>query len=364
MLGVGGGSSVSVHPDHAKVITMSILRKFGLGFAGLILSLAIGLFLASLSVTPTLLDREVVKGWFKDSSLYDNLQEQAVSATIDSLEEETALLNSETIAPALKAALTTDFIREQTEATLDSAYDWMSGYNSQPQLIIDLSSRKDAFYAQLRQTIEPKIQSLPTCTAFDDQNTESVTQLRCLPVGNTPAGSADEIARQVTDGAGFEKLNSQPIDGTSESAQNATTTSIDILNASLWVAPLIALLAVLAMLFIAEPHSKGLRSIGVNLTTSGGLTLILSLVGLFTASEISFGSLANDLSGINGDLITSFDKIIQSAIIDISRWLAIGSGIITVLGIIALVIASRINRPKLDLTDLNNQPTVTPTPTV
>src|SRR5690606_28069006 len=101
------------------------------------------------TINATFGDRNVVKNWFSNSGVYDNIVDSVVRETekgIENSEEKDGQnIDTESLSNAATSTFTPDVLRSSLEEVLDGTYDWLDGTTPNLAFSLDFTEQKVAF---------------------------------------------------------------------------------------------------------------------------------------------------------------------------------------------------------------------------
>jgi len=235
---------------------MTLLRRLGIALLQLICTSAVVSFIWLLALQMTLLNPSVVKGWIRDSGVYNKAIGTLVQPSVTS---GSTLLTTDTTKQALANTFTPQYIQQHTEQTLDNVYDWLDGKTANLSFSIPVDAQQGTLIQQLAQNMEPAIAQLPVCTSPDQLTGQDV---QCRPGDRSPSQFADELAQQAVTSSHLlaGPITSQSLAQTG-TANGQTAQDQAILNQLpsyrawleqlVWVLPAAAALCMLVIFFIS-----------------------------------------------------------------------------------------------------------------
>lgn len=224
-----------------------------------------------------------IKKTLNDSGVYDSvltgLLNQAKKNTTSSGE---VSLTDPIVQKAANASFTPEVLRQNTEKILDSTYKWLNGESATPDFKIDLSGSKTSFAANVANSVQDRLATLPVCTTNVTKDNFDALSTNCLPKGMTAAGAANEVKSNLLSGQGFLE---NPVITSNDLKASGSTTSV--FNNQLkkapqyfsWVKKLPYILMGLTLLtgalivLLSATRSKGWRKIGITMLVVGILML-------------------------------------------------------------------------------------------
>lgn len=188
----------------------------------LLIVIIIGIPLAAISSVAT--DRTFVKGWLRQSSVYDNAMDLATQLILDQASTSPADGQSGDTGEGLNELLsqitdeTSDtgkfisenfdsaFFERATNTVIDGFYDWLEGVTERPTFEISLVDSNEDLITLLSAGFEEKMAGLPVCDMESLPSPEtSPLEYTCVPEGFDPA-TIDEYLRSMEDAPEFDQL--------------------------------------------------------------------------------------------------------------------------------------------------------------
>ncbi|OGL24805.1 hypothetical protein A2884_02455 [Candidatus Saccharibacteria bacterium RIFCSPHIGHO2_01_FULL_48_12] len=264
-------------------------------------------------------------------------------------------LGNDIVRQAAQKTFTADFIKQNTEAVIDSLYVWLNGETPLPDFQIDLTQAKANFASHVADGLQTKLASLPACTSSSNssQALDDPLKATCLPPGFDPAAEAATIEQNMLSGTGF--LDHPVLTADTFKKDNDQTSffedikqipeiyqKLEILP---YVTAAIALLLGLGVIFLSSSRRTGVRRAGIVLAIAGVLLLITA-----ATSSNWINSALNSPSATNTVLEDKL-RIIAAELLKetVSIYWVIG-GIYTALGALAIGLAIY-KKPKGGKTD-------------
>jgi uncharacterized protein YjeT (DUF2065 family) len=271
---------------------MHILRKVALGLLSPLFIFLLFATAFDIGFIRTATHPATVKKLVADSGLYDsavpNLLKQA--GTISTPYGELAATNP-VVQQAATAAVSPQQVQKQSEAAIDSIYQWLDGKVSQPSFTLGLNDQNGVFATSISAAIGTKLASLPACSnaqslAIARAGNFDAVNATCLPRGITAASIAGQLNSAIASNQDF--LNQASINasdlksgdsGQSLFQQKGTKDIPKQYQRAKKTPYILALLTILAgagIVFLSQNWQKGLRHIGINLVIVGVLMLIFA----------------------------------------------------------------------------------------
>lgn len=182
---------------------MHIMRKISIGSMKFLCISAIALLVYVGTLQMTILNRTAVKEWLDTGGVYENhlipelIRTGSVpSETQNTADAQTFSVPQDALKQALERTFTPQYVKSQTETSLDKFYDWIEGKSPNFALSIPIQEKRDVFISELAIASESYVAALPLCaTAFP-------TTL-CRPATLSPLDYTKELISQNISKSGF-----------------------------------------------------------------------------------------------------------------------------------------------------------------
>jgi hypothetical protein len=270
---------------------MDILKKIALGVLSPLFIVLLFATAFDIGFVRTATHPGTVKKLVAESGIYDSVIPSVLQQT-KSIQTDVGTISASdpAIQKAANAAISPQFVKQNTERAIDSVYRWLDGTIAQPDFKIDLSGAKTSFADTVATTVSQRLSSLPACTTaqsvaltaggqFDAINTP------CLPRGVTPEAAAAQVkdgivgskdfldqtnlsAANIKNGGSNQSVFSNQLKQVPKQYQRAKKTPI--------ILSLLTVLSGAGIVFLSSTRRKGLRHIGLNLVVVGVLMLAFS----------------------------------------------------------------------------------------
>lgn len=262
-----------------------------------------------------------------DSGVYNGV----ISSALDQAQTSAGNVNQVALNdPAVKSAAETTFtpkvVQQYTEQAINGIYDWLNGKSAQPDFHIDLTQIKQDFAQKVGQAAGQRAAKLPACTAVPA--TTDPLSITCLPHGVTPAQIQAQAISAVMSSQGFLEHPQVTADSVKKSGANQSV----FVSGKLQSAPkqfqrakkapviltILALLDMVAIIFLSTSRGKGLGRVGFVLVFAGVLLLLaawgLNTVNSKVIAKIQFDNkvLQTDTQKLATDLIHSTKQSYQT----------------------------------------------------
>jgi hypothetical protein len=272
---------------------MRILKGLFVSLCVTLLSLALLGTAWSYIGLKTIHNRDTVKGWLNDSSFYDTVAD----TVLDNVKDESGRqgddipVDDARVKTIVKQVFSPDFLKQNSEAILDSTYAWLNGDSNTLSFSVDLSSARQQLATSLGAYATEKAAALPACTAATQITGDfDAFKATCLPPGVTAQAAGQEVTSQLLENDEF--LNKTTFSGNditindngtsrpfTETDQAKAARKAYQLSSFLPIAlAIISLLLALIIFFVSPSHWQGLRRIGVTLISNGFILGISYLI--------------------------------------------------------------------------------------
>ncbi|MET0979764.1 MAG: hypothetical protein ABWX90_00735 [Candidatus Saccharimonadales bacterium] len=321
---------------------MNIFRTILIGLASLIFMIALTGFIYVFTLQTTVMDRTVVKGWLRDSELYDGRLIAALVQTTNAgggqndapqPAANTLSASPEAIKAALNTAFTPQFTQTQIEGVIDNAYNWIDGSSSEFAFSIPIDQKRDTLVAELSKSIEPQILALPVCQPFQAAAPQSI----CRPSNVTVEQLASQLTAQSVDESGvFTKpITNESFANASQSAAQQPKQTIfsqlpDIYkgaNALLLALPIAAVIS-LGIIIVATMHGQRLARV-----TRLSRRVLFSMLFIFLPTAFILWIAKDNDFGLSGMFAAQTGQLVAPLI------KTIGVGILNQLALITGIIS-------------------------
>lgn len=287
---------------------------------------------------------DTVKKIAAESRIYDtvvpNLLKQAGAITTPYGD---IAVSDPTVQQAAAKAVSPQKIRAQSDAAIDSIYQWLDGKISQPSFTLGLNGQNKTFADSVAGSIQQKLAGLPACSSAQNLAIEQGGQFdavnaTCLPRGFTATAIARQVKSAIAGNQAF--LNQASISSANIKSGNTNQPVFDqsgVKNIPKQYqrakkTPLIlSILTVLTgagIVFLSRTWQKGLRHVGINLVIIGIVMLVFSWTLNRAASTKIVPKISVDNAVLQQDIRHLVTDISQQ--IDKNYWFF--GGLYTVLG--------------------------------
>lgn len=304
---------------------MRVVRRVLLGLIVPILILLLFATTLSTGLVQTFANPAPIKHIISDSGIYnsvlDNSLDQASPMTVDSSQ---IPFSDILLRKAAVATFTPQFIKQNTETVVDSIYGWLNGETPLPDFYIDLSSQKQAFAANIAQSVQQRLASLPACTTLSILTDFDALNATCLPVGITPNAAAASLKSDILNGQGFLDNPIITADSIRASGDSQSIFTDQLKNAPQFfhdaklapsVLAALSVLAAIAVILLSRVKKLGLRKVGFTLLISGVLMLLFAwginhivMNNIVPKISLDTSSLQTSIRSIMVDIVKSIDR--------------------------------------------------------
>ncbi|HVS78837.1 MAG TPA: hypothetical protein VHD84_00915 [Candidatus Saccharimonadales bacterium] len=303
--------------DFAKKLALAILSPL---FVVLLFVTAFDFGFVHTVTHPSTVKRLIAESGVYDSAVPSLLsQTKQISTSIGDISTANPLVEK-----AANTAVSPQYVRQNTEMTIDSIYAWLNGQTAQPDFNVNLNSAKADFAGNLANSVKKNLSSLPACTTATEINTFNALSATCLPPGTSPAEAAAQVKTAVQNGQGFLDSGNLSAADLKNGNSNQSVFADQLKNApkayqkakhTPTVLIILAILAATGIVFLSRTRQKGLRHVGIDLVVIGVLMLVFSWALNHAVStkvvpkiDPSNAVLRQDLRNLALDLTQQVDK--------------------------------------------------------
>ncbi|MBI2589021.1 hypothetical protein HYW35_02355 [Candidatus Saccharibacteria bacterium] len=323
---------------------MRFVRKTLVFFLALILPLFLFTLAIDTGIIRTAGSSGNIKKFLSDSDIYNSL----ISSTLDQVktsggEGEGISLTDPNIKAVAEKTFTPQFLQENTEKVLDSVFLWLDGKTKVPDFKLDLSGLKETFATETAKAAQARAATLPACPAGLSGSADSYEPFSatCLPKGTTPASVAEQIRNSLSSSEGFLKdpvitADIVKLSGSSQSVfadqlKDVPNYYQQVKKTPLYLA-LLSLLTALGIIFLSASRTRGLRRLGVTLTTIG----VFLLISAYTLNWGVNKKLLPQLKIENKAMQETITTLAADIIANINKTYYIFGGTYAALGVLAI----------------------------
>lgn len=309
---------------------MNILRWLARGLLLTLTTVAVTAWITTMVLQSTLLNRQVVLGWLDKSGAYDHIIDSIIS--LQNVGQDTGSLDQESLKQAVTATLTPSFVKQVSETTINSVYDWLEGKSENITFTIPVSDKRAELQQQLQAIIAPQLKNLPTCkSGFSGL---SSTQADCLPQGGNAEQVAMNAAKQTIEGSDFltQPITQDLIDPSGLQNMKWLPMVVQSLGMLSMALPVVALLSGTGYVFLSTRRMAGIRTIAGHLVFGTGIAAVVGLLLWYFGSTVQI-----DQASADPDQIALIRDVIQPIIYQVAP--AIGFSLALFAGSVAVLCA-------------------------
>lgn len=323
-------------------MVMHWFRKVLVAFFALILFISFINIAWSVAIVRNLGNPATVKAWIASSKIYDN----AVSAVLNNTQNDedknggdsSISLKDPVVQQAAKEAFSPALLQSSVNTFIDSNYAWLNGKTATPDFNIDLSKAKEDFATKVGTAVKTRLAGLKVCTAEQQaalQIPVTVTTVTCRPANLDPATEGARVANEIR----TSEFLSNPVLTADTLAHDKNNTSskpyyqqvahlpeaFQAAKVAPYALSLLALICILAIVFIASPSRKGWRRVASVLLVAGVLLIGAKFIGDYSANRIEnqLGKSKTVVSQLRGPSSSFIDRV-ESDITQTNLYFGIG----------------------------------------
>jgi hypothetical protein len=303
---------------------MHVLRRMALVFLAAILPFLLFALAFDYWVINTASHPKAVKKIVADSGVYSTFVQSALEqANAQAGGQEVVSLVDPAVKNLATQTITPQYLQQTTENIIDGVYHWLDGKVAQPDFSIDLASKKADLAVLVADHAKQQAAQLPACprgTPIPDLSTYDVFSATCLPRGVTPDMVAQQVNQALLNNKDF---LSQPVLTASTLKDSETGQPLfasekfknvphyyQLAKHTPVVLAILAILALIGIVFLSPTRQQGLRRIGIVLLVIGLVMLIFSL--WLGHSDIQNKIPLNSKNGINNQaVVTNLRNVIK-----------------------------------------------------
>ena len=344
--------------DYGKIcswFTIVIMRTFGVVVFSIILFASLLVFGFSTSSNSAVTDQKKIEAWLSESNLYGAFVKNAINQadqTAGNDQSGGVSLSDTAVKQAAEQSFSSGVLKKHVNTFLNSNYVWLRGKTDKPQFRIDLSSAKQDFAERVGKYVTTYLKGLSTCSAaqlanINPQTADPLT-LQCLPRGLNPATVGSQVTEQIATSTQFlsntvitaDSINPESNNGQMEPYYKRFSALPSLYQVAVkipWVAAVVSLLSLAAIIMVAYSKRKGLRAIAIVFALAG---LIMVLTKLIT--DQVFNSIEKHIfnAASVGQLqksLTVFLHHVETQIVKVDLWFGIGYLLIALVLVLTLV---------------------------
>jgi len=308
---------------------MNIVKKIALGILSPLFIVLLFVWAFDVGFVRTATHPATVKKLVSDSGIYNSAIPSVLQQT-KSIDTSVGTISASDpdIQKAANAAITPQFIKQNTETAIDSVYQWLDGKTAQPNFSIDLSGAKTSFANNVAAVVSQRLSSLPACTpaqsvaltagGFDAINAT------CLPRGVSAADAAAQVKDSLAGSSDFLDKTTLSADNIKNSGSNQSVFAGQLKNVpkqyqkakkTPLILGILTILTGIGIVFLSSSWQKGLRHVGINLVVIGLLMLAFSYAlnrvvstNVVPKIKIDNAVLQTDVRNLATDLTQQIDK--------------------------------------------------------
>ena len=330
---------------------MTVVRKFIAVLLLLILKTGLLLLPILFAVVIMFGSPDKIKNSLEQSGIYDIAVNSVFDSFTNRAKENEELsdslpLDDPEIRNIVNSVVTPEFIRESVNSSVDSIYVWLNGKSTVPELSIDLTQSKQTLIQKIADYAVERVEKLPECTmkenlALDEQNIDPFS-LACRPPIDLNAtkqqfieeiNKNEELSKNLVisaDSKESRELFQEQLRPVQRVFQLSKSIPV--------VLTLICALLAVAIIFISDTKTKGLKRVSVSLVLIGSLLIVSSLLGIYFFGHAL--GVSNSPEGVISSYINIYDpalreavfKITKSIFYDFNRIILIVSGVYVLVG--------------------------------
>jgi hypothetical protein len=331
---------------------------------------------------------EQIKTWLTNSKIYDN----AVSAVLNSTQNDndkqgsdgSISLKDPTVQQAAKEAFSPQLLQTSVNTFIDANYAWLSGKTATPDFKIDLTQAKSDFATKVGAAVTTRLTGLTVCTSQQQamlQIPVNVLTVSCRPASLDPATEGARVTGEIKNN---DFLSNPVITADTIAHDPKSNTKVYYVKAAKapevyqaqqkapYILGLLAVVCILAIIFIAKPRRKGWRRIASTLLVVGILLIASKFVGDYATKRLEdqvgkSKTFVSQLHQPTNDLI----EHVESGVVQTNLYFGIGYALIAIIIYIVLRKTregsgkSKSNKPYVppkDPSDNKPEPRRSPTP--
>ncbi|HET7060368.1 MAG TPA: SGNH/GDSL hydrolase family protein [Candidatus Saccharimonadales bacterium] len=345
------------YKNRGPCFTIVIMRKFGVVVFSLILFISLLALAFSTSSNIAFTNPHKLQGWLNDSNLYGAFVESAIDQA-----EQTAgtdqsggiSLSDTAVKQAAESSFSSHALNQDVNTFLNSNYAWLNSKASKPNFSIDLTGAKQDFAQKVGNYVKTYLTGLPACTAAQtaqiNLQTADPLTLSCRPAGVDPATVGSQVTGQISTSTEFlsdpvvTAANVNPNGSINSPAQpyyqrfSALPGIYQSATKIPWVAGVLALLSLIAVIFIAPRKRKGLKAIVIVLALSGLVMIATKLVSNQAFNSIKKHAFNASTVGELQKALTVFLRHAENQLVKVDLWFGIGYLLLALALVAALII--------------------------
>lgn len=308
---------------------MDLLQKFARGALGFFIGLMVGMWIITATTYLTAGNRDVVKNWAINSSIYDNTLTNALQVSASD-GESSSVITSDLLSQALHQTFDSAYLQQSGNTIINATYDWLEGKTAAITFSIPVQTKAEEFRKNLTALLTQKLQSLPVCPGKTAPETD---QLTCLPAGV----SANDYAAQLTRPSSNNTFLNEPLTQDAFGQSQPQTAMLPIiynwLRVLFWALPAAILVLGGAYVFLTPDKLKGLMRLGRQWVFNASITFVGGLILWSVGGLIDVSPAVEGRDPQQTEVIASLvNSVLQVILPDIGRTLALCSGAFVLIG--------------------------------
>lgn len=360
--------------------TIVIMRKFGVAVFSVVLFVSLLALAFSTSSNIAFTHPGKIEQWLSDSNLYGAF----VSSAIDQAQKTTGTdqsggisLSDTAVKQAAQSSFSSAALQQDVNTFLNSNYAWLNGKTAKPSFSIDLSGAKQSFAQKVGDYVKTYLAGLPACTPaqaaqINPQTADPLT-LSCRPPNIDPSTEGVLVTQQIASSTEFlsnpvvTASNVNPNGSIQSPAQpyyqkfSSLPSAYQKATKIPWVAGVLTLLSLVAVIFVAPRKRLGLKAVTVTLALAGLVMVFTRFVSDQLFHTIEKHAFNASTVGALQKALTVFFRHAEDQLVKVDLWFGLAY-LLLALVLLTILIVSRqkgIRIPKLLQTAI---PAADPTP--
>jgi len=308
---------------------MNVLRKLALGILSPLFIFLLFATAFDIGFVQTATHPATVKKLVAESGVYDSIVPNLLQQTKNIQTSVGTLSTSDPrVQKAANSLASPKDVQQQTEAAIDSIYQWLDGGTAQPNFKIGLAD-SSSFANSVASAVGQQVSTLPTCStaqslAITQGGQFDALNATCLPRGVTVQSVTDQVKSSIAGQPDL--LNNVSV---SSADVKSSGDSQSVFTGKLKTAPkqyqrakktplilsILTILTGIGIVFLSKTWQTGLRHIGINLVVVGLIMLAFSWAFNRTVStkvvpkiELDNVVLQQDIRNLVTDISQQIDK--------------------------------------------------------
>lgn len=304
---------------------MNPLRNIAVKTLIFFCALSLSALIWIITLQTTILNGGVVKGWLRDSGVYNHLVAN-VSEVPPEQEPIGSLISTTTVQQALVKTFPPAYVQQQTELTIDGIYNWLEGKTTQPEFSLPINDKRTTFIQELAMAIQPRLAELPLCDAA-----LLASESPCQPPNMSAEEYATAVATEITN---REELLAAPVTqetlATEQAPEDLQTlsslpTTVQWLQ---WLAialPIVVIVCIGLITLVAELRLQAFATLAKRIFIGAAITLAGAGVLWYLSANVNT---LPGLSGVQSGVVELLTPVLQKIISGIAGQLALLSGLV------------------------------------